>query len=94
MTKSKFGIVRESKDGTIKGYVDMGEKYFCFNEVDVFDSYLDMGYNVVNNCYVMVGGSRTTYLYRYRTEHGDKVEESVDEFTHPTMMMVTELKVN
>tara|TARA_R100000951_G_scaffold44546_1_gene38053 strand:+ start:2386 stop:2670 length:285 start_codon:yes stop_codon:yes gene_type:complete len=94
MTKTNFGVIRKSKSGVVKGYVDMGADYFCYNECDVLFDYIDLGYEVVNNKYLIVGGNSITYYYRYRTEHGEKVEEQVEEITHPTMLMVTELKAN
>lgn len=93
MTKSKYGVIRQSKDGVTKGYVDMGLNYFGIDEIDIMNNYFDLGYKVKANKYLIVGGQSTTYIYKYRSELGEKIEEKVEEVDHPTMMMVTELKV-
>lgn len=93
MTKTKYGVIRKTKAGVIKGYVNMSTDYFCFNEVDVFCNYFDLGFNVVDNYYKLVGGDIIHYIYRYKTEDGEQIEESYEEIDHPTMVMVTELKL-
>lgn len=93
MAKSKYGIIRKNKKGVIKGYVDMGLDYFCYDELDVIDDYIDLGYHISDVKYIMIGGESVEYLYKYRSELGEKIEERVTEIDHPTMMMVSELKV-
>ena len=94
MTKTNFGVIRKGKNGVVKGYVDMGTDYFCYKEQDILYNYIDLGYSIKNNKYLIVGGDVTTYIYKYRTELGEKIEERVEEITHPTMLMVSELKAN
>ena len=93
MTKTKYGVIRKTKAGTIKGYVDMGTKYFCHNEIDVFCNYFDLGFHVLSNEYRLVGGDIFHYIYRYSDDNGNQYEETYDEIEHPTLIMVTELKV-
>ena len=93
MTKTKYGVIRKTKAGSIKGYVNMGTDYFCHNEIDVFCNYFDLGFHVVENYYKLVGGDIITYIYRYKTDDGQQFEESYEELDHATMVMVTELKL-
>tara|TARA_R110002153_G_scaffold241621_1_gene396760 strand:+ start:1772 stop:2056 length:285 start_codon:yes stop_codon:yes gene_type:complete len=92
MTKSKYGVIRKSKEGKTKGYVDMGLNYFGIDEIDIINNYVDLGFKIKSNKYLIVGGDSIVYIYKYRTELGEKIEERVEEVEHPTMMMVTELK--
>ena len=70
----------------------MGLNYFGIDEIDIINNYLDLGYKVSDNKYLIVGGDSIVYIYKYRTELGEKIEERVEEVEHPTMMMVPELK--
>ena len=90
--KTKFGVIRENLKGELKGYVNFGKNYFGRSEEEIIMDYIDSGYIVTDNHYILQGGSCTVYLYKYRDEHGDVHEDELPEIEHPTMMMVTKLR--
>tara|TARA_R110000744_G_scaffold328782_1_gene434357 strand:- start:482 stop:781 length:300 start_codon:yes stop_codon:yes gene_type:complete len=90
--KTNFGVVRKNLKGELKGYVNFGKKYFHKSEEDIMMDYVDHGYVVESNEYVLQGGSRTVYLYKYKDEFGMVHEDELPQIEHPTMVMVTKLK--
>tara|TARA_R100000935_G_scaffold58847_1_gene98516 strand:- start:1923 stop:2222 length:300 start_codon:yes stop_codon:yes gene_type:complete len=95
MTKTiqtKFGVIRENLKGELKGYVNLGKRYFGKSEQEIIMDYVDMGYIIDDNKYIMQGGKSIIYLYKYMDHHGDIHEEELPQVEHPTMMMVTKLK--
>jgi hypothetical protein len=90
--KTKYGVIRANIKGELKGYVNLGKHYFGKNEEDIMMDYIDNGYIVVSNKYIVQGGSSILYIYKYKDEHGVVHEDELPQIEHPTMMMVTKLK--
>jgi hypothetical protein len=93
MIKTKYGVIRPTKNG-ISGYVNFGTKYFCKNENTILMYYINQGYKIISNEYILQGGGISDYFWRYTDEFGDIVEEHVNEVNHPSMVMVTKLEKN
>ena len=89
---TKYGVIRNDKHYGFSGYVSMGKKYFSVNEQDVIMDYVNRGYIIKENKYIIQGGSHIDYLYRYKDEYGDVHEEFVENIEHPTMIMITRLE--
>jgi len=89
--KTKFGVIRQKKDGTYNGYVNHGSNYFKIDEEDVFIDYIDLGYIVQHNEYIMQGGSSIKYTYTWKDKDGMINEEPVVSIVPPTMVMRTNL---
>ena len=90
--KTKYGVIRKNLKGELKGYVNLGKNYFGKDEDEIIMDYIDSGYNVLENKYVVQGGSSIVYLYKYKDMYGDVHEDELPQMEHPTMMMVTKIK--
>ena len=91
MIRTKFGIIREKSDGDIAGYVNMGDKYFSIDEDDIITNYLDLGFNIIENEYLLQGGSIINHICKFRDEDGNFIEEEFETLVPPTMLMRTKL---
>tara|TARA_R110002096_G_scaffold272843_4_gene466594 strand:- start:234 stop:533 length:300 start_codon:yes stop_codon:yes gene_type:complete len=89
--KTKFGVIRKKIDGTYNGYVNHGDNYFNVKEEDVLIDYIDLGFIVQHNEYILKGGSSIKYTYRWKDSDGMVNEEPVVSIVHPTMVMRTNL---
>lgn len=90
--KTEHGVIRTDSFYGYSGYVTMGDKYFNVNEHNIIMDYVDRGYIVKENKYVMQGGKTIEYFYKYVDHHGERVTESVTHVEHPTMIMITRLQ--
>lgn len=88
---TKYGVIRRNIKGVLKGYVNLGKDYFGKNEDEIMMDYINRGYTVVDNKYVLQGGKTIIYLYKYKDQFGEIHEEELPQVEHPTMMMVTKL---
>jgi hypothetical protein len=89
---TKHGVIRPDRFYGYSGYVTMGEKYFSVDELDIIMDYIDRGYIVKENKYIMQGGKTVEYLYKYIDHHGERVSESIEHVEYPIMIMVTRLQ--
>jgi hypothetical protein len=92
MIKTKYGVIRETATGIYKGYINMGDDYFCVDEDDALIDYIDRGFNIVENKYVLSKGRVTSYFFKYKDEFGSRIEEHVEEIIHASLIMITELE--
>ena len=88
---TKHGIIRKGPMGTCSGYVSLGEKYFGCNEEEVLMNYIDLGYLIQDNQYILQGGKRIEYIYKYKGIDGIVHEEYVEHKERPIMVMKTRL---
>ena len=92
MIKTKYGVIREAATGIYKGYINMGDDYFSIDEDDALIDYIDRGFIILDNSYILSKGSVTSYFFKYKDEHGCRIEEHVEEITHCNMLMITKLE--
>lgn len=90
--KTKYGVIRKNIKGELKGYINLGKNYFGKDEDELMMDYIDRGYTIVDNKYVLQGGKTIVYLYKYKDHFGEVYEEELPQVEHPTMVMVTKLK--
>ena len=89
---TKYGVIRPDRFFGYSGYVSMGDKYFDVDEHDIIMDYIDRGYVVKENKYILQGGKTVEYLYKYIDHNGENVAESISHTEHPSMIMVTRLQ--
>ena len=89
--KTKYGVIRRNIKGELKGYVNLGKNYFGKSEHKIMMDYVNMGYVILDNKYILQGGKTITYLYKYKDHLGEIHEEELPQIEHPTMLMVTKL---
>tara|TARA_R100000005_G_C4814894_1_gene99335 strand:+ start:29 stop:328 length:300 start_codon:yes stop_codon:yes gene_type:complete len=89
--KTKHGLIRERLDGTFTGYVNLGTDYLMLKEDEILMNYVDLGYIIQDNDYIMQGGSVTEYIYKYKDIDGMVYEENIEHVQPPTMLMRTSL---
>ena len=55
MIETKYGVIRQSQDEILKGYVNFGKNYFSVNELEIFNHYFDLGFVIIDSYYVLQG---------------------------------------
>jgi len=91
--KTKYGIVEKMPNGRIFGYVnvfEMSEEMEC----EILENYIDLGYEPLENKYIMSGGNIDSLGFKFVDEDGIPQEGEVEYVNHGILIMKTKLKIH
>ncbi len=91
--KTKYGIVEKMANGDIYGYVNIREMS-DEQEWDIIENYIDLGYEPLENKYIVSGGSIDSVGIKYIDEDGENMEGVVEYVNHGIIIMKTKLKIH
>jgi len=89
--KTKFGIIEEMPNGKLYGFVTVAEMNQD-KEVEIISNYIDLGWQPVDNNYIISGGEISSIEFAFINEDGEREDGEMPYISHGVIVMKTLLK--